>query len=396
MQLYWVLKWRSVVTDKLVDIRIEGNNSEKLIVTFVTEDIHRIALSTRILTLTYDKTNGNYMYDFRCVLELRDPEFFRERPVVFEFSDPWYTGCPGPAVEFPEMWRKRYQNFAYEAADGNIYSIPMNHYTTSHKGNIRLRPGGLFAALYEPDGNPAFQFVGETAEQSNIAICWWGYDVHFNRRVMPDEMDAPITTRFRVFQCPDDKIRELRDNSIMPSLDREEMKGRIEFPVYERKSSFDGGLRIDEAWNGPLDPFPWTFTGEGAVWDKSSGRNDKSSLKIERSGQGLTRWQTNQGDGQGYWMEPWTPCRGYTVRCWVRTERLTGNGAALAVQYHIPNEDQRYPVVTSRKLTGTNGWTLVEVEIGAPPPEAGCLMIMLQQDGVGTSWFDDLEVNQIK
>ena len=392
VQLYWVLKWRSVVTDRLVDIKAEGNGSERLTVTFVTEDEFRIALSKRILTLTYDAEKEGYVYDFLAILEFRDPEFFREKPMVFEFSDPWYAGCPGPAVEFPGMWKRRYQRFAYEAEDGGIYSIPMNHYTTSHKSNIRLKPDGLFVALYEPDGNPAFQFMGGTAKSSNIAICWWGYDVHFNRPVEPREMDAPIETHFRIFQCPDDRARELRDRAVMRPLGAGEMKGRAEYPVYERTSSFTKGLRTDEIWNGPLDPFPWDFTGDGAVWDKSVGRNDTYSMKIERAESGVTRWWTNRGDGQGYWMDPWTPCRGYKVNCWVRTENVTGNGAALALQYHIPNEDQRYPIVTSRKLTGTNGWTKVEAEIGNPPPEAGCLMIMLQQDGSGTSWFDDLEV----
>ena len=75
---------------------------------------------------------------------------------------------------------------------------------------------------------------------------------------------------------------------------------------------------------------------------------------------------------------------------------MSGAGSTLAVQYHVPNFTQEYPVMTAKKLTGTNGWTKLDLEVGPAPELAGCLMIMLQQDGAGTTWFDDLEVETKK
>lgn len=392
VQLYWVLQSRSVVTDELIDLSVVGNGTERLEITFITKDKGRIATSRRILTMTYDSELGSYIYDFRCILEFQSPDFFRDKTMIFEFSDPWYVGCPGPAVEFTGMWRKRYQKFVYESEDGSLQAIPLNHFTTSHKSNIRLKRDGIFTAVYEADGNPAFQFVEDTADKSSIGICWWGYDVHFARVVTPDELDKPINTHFRIFQCPGQKAKEFAANAIVKPLKPEEWGGKKEYPVYERISSFERGLSLDGIWNGVTDPFPWEIVGEGAAWDKTSGRNDNFSLKIERNEKGLTRWKTFQGDGQGYWMEPWSPCKGYTVRIWIKTANVIGNGATLAMQYHIPNESQQYPIYTAKKLTGTNDWTRLELTTGTPPPEAGCLMLMLQQDGIGTTWFDDLEV----
>ncbi len=80
----------------------------------------------------------------------------------------------------------------------------------------------------------------------------------------------------------------------------------------------------------------------------------------------------------------------------MKTEGVTGRGSTLAVQYHIPNFTQEYPVYSARKLTGANGWTKLELEVGPPPEKAGCLMLMLQQDGAGTTWFDDLEEKVVK
>ena len=194
-------------------------------------------------------------------------------------------------------------------------------------------------------------------------------------------------------------MQELLKKAVSPSLGDNEWGGFEDYPIYERISSFEKGLRLDGYYDGKIDPFPWCIEGSGALWDKTSGRTDSYSLKISKKEKGLTRWQTFQGDGEGYFTEPWTPCKGFRVSCYVKTESVIGRGSTLAVQYHIPNSPQQYPIVTARKLTGTNGWTKLEVELGpheSEPPEIGCLMIMLQQDGSGTTWFDDLEVIPLK
>ena len=79
----------------------------------------------------------------------------------------------------------------------------------------------------------------------------------------------------------------------------------------------------------------------------------------------------------------------------MKTASVKSPGSTLAVQYHVPNSQQKYPVVAAKRVAGTSDWTKLEIEIGPPgptPPEIGCLMIILEQDGAGATWFDDLEV----
>ena len=195
------------------------------------------------------------------------------------------------------------------------------------------------------------------------------------------------------------KNENLLEKSIIPPLGPNEWGGKEEYPVYERISSFEKGLRLDGTYEGTLDPFPWKYSGNGAEWDKTFGRTDTFSLKIDKKDTGLTRWNTFQGDGEGYFAEPWTPCKGYRVSCYVKTDSVTGRGSTVALQYHIPNSAQKYPIVTAKKVTGTKDWTRLEIEVGPPapsPPEIGCIMIILQQDGSGTTWFDDLKVELIQ
>jgi len=397
IQLY--CKCGPIITDRLVDLDVKGQGTEKLMVSFITQDRFKVATSRRILTLTYDTEKETYIYDFQGDITFHSPESFNGSNTSVEFTDPWFVGCPGPALKFPGMWEKCYQKFVYEAVDGSVKAIPINHFTTSHKSGIRLKKDGMFLTAYEPDGNPAIQLIGDTAEKSSIGICWWGYDFHLSRSITSDELFEPIPIHFRIFQCPDKTVQNLLKKSVVPPLGSNEWGGKEEYPVYERISSFEKGLRLDGTYKGMLDPFPWKYSGNGAEWDKTFGRTDNFSLKISKKDSGLTRWSTFQGDGEGYFAEPWTPCKGYRVSCYVKTDSVTGRGSTVAVQYHIPNSAQKYPIVTAKKVTGTKDWTKIEVEVGPPapsPPEVGCLMIILQQDGSGTTWFDDLNVELIQ
>ena len=66
------------------------------------------------------------------------------------------------------------------------------------------------------------------------------------------------------------------------------------------------------------------------------------------------------------------------------------------MRWGIYNYPDRYPYICSQKLIGTHDWTLVQAEIhGPPPPESSTLYIMLRQDGSGTTFFDDLEVERV-
>jgi hypothetical protein len=293
------------------------------------------------------------------------------------------------------MWERRYQKFVYES-DAGIVSLPINHFTTSLKSGIKLKRDGYFVTAFEPDGNPAIQYVGDTAEKSGISICWWGYDIHMSTAITSEEMGKPVLAHFRIANCQTEKAQIMVKEGKLPAWTPGSWNLGSEYPVYERISSFAKGLALDGVAVGKVDPFPWTTNGNGTSWDKTSGRSDSFSLKIDKKENSLSRWQTFQGDGEGYFAEPFSLVKGYRVSCYVKTEGVSGIGSTLAIQYHVPNFTQEYPVITAKRLTGANNWTKLELEIGSAPALAGCLMIMLEQNGSGTTWFDDLEVTPIK
>ena len=185
-------------------------------------------------------------------------------------------------------------------------------------------------------------------------------------------------------------------NAIVPSIKPTEWGGVKELPMYERISSFEKSHHLEKPRSGELDPWFWRTEDEkGAVWEKSFGRTGSSSLKIEKNTPGISTW-TSMCEGQGYYTEPWTPCKGYVITCYVKTEDVKEAGASIGACYHVPNVPPTWPITRSERLTGTKDWTLLTVRLGPPPEDASIMSLHLQQSGSGTTWFDDLEVKMLK
>jgi hypothetical protein len=403
VQLYWVLRRsamvagaRTVTTDRPADLRVEGEGSDRLVTRFSSRDLGGMATSMRILTLTYDWKLRSYIYDFQCILNVLSPEDFYGSPEVsFEYSDPWFCDLPAPAVAFPGTWRGRYQRFVYEDPNGEILQIPLNHFSSSHKSNIRLKQDGLFAAVYEPTGNPAFQFAGETAKKTVLSICPWGYDVHFELHLKPEELSKPMEARFRVFQLPGEAAKRMEETTKLPPLKPEELPFSV-VPAYERRCSFNKPCDANKSYEG-LDPWPWTpLSGNGHYWDETEGCSDSFSLRISKEDYGLAQWGIKH-EGAGGWMEPWTPRKAAVhISCFVKTRDVEGAGSSISARYNIPNEPDIYPIISSLKLKGTNDWIRLSLHLDPAPEEAYFIHIFLRQEGRGTTWFDDFEVEYAK
>ncbi len=394
VQMYWVFQHRVLATTDLIDIQARGQETDRLVLTVITADPGGVATSRRVLTLTYDVAAGTYIYDFKAHLDIHSPEALdREETVSFEYCDPWYNDIPGPTVEFPGMWKKRFSHLLAETGDGAVWQMPLNHMATGIPGPDSLKRDGLFVLAYDEGNNPAFEFVGDTADRTTVGVCNWGYDIHFAGHYTREELYAPLCPHFRIRLCPDRKAAQLMARS--EPVPQVSYNGFEELPVYERRTSFSNGLQLNRPTPCDTDPWPWLPEGDGAQWCQDHGRSDPYSLKIDKPTDGPTEWVMDR-ESDGAWTERWTRSTGFRVTVYIKTENVRGRGAFLAVRWGVFNEPEKYPYISSRKLTGTNDWTRVCVEIRGPsPPDSGAVYLILRQDGSGTSWFDDLEVERI-
>ena len=112
----------------------------------------------------------------------------------------------------------------------------------------------------------------------------------------------------------------------------------------------------------------------------------------------MSEWIYNR-EADGAFTETWSAARKYRVSAWVKTEKASGRGASLALRWACYNYPERFPYVSSERVTGTSAdgqWSQLTVEVSGPPPElrgsGTALQIILRQDGRGIAWFDDIDV----
>ncbi len=396
VQLFWNMG--PVITTELISVEVEGQDSDRLVLTVITQDPGRVATSRRVITIAYDDTLESYVYDFIAHLDLHSPEVF-DTPgafgdggtIRFECSDPWYYDIPGPTVDFPGMWQKRFTHLLAESSDDTVLQMPLNHMATGTPMPKSFKRDGLFVLGFDPGNNPAFEFVGDTADRTSVSVCNWGYDIHISTRFSREELYQAICPNFRIRLCPDEKVQAMM--STAEPIPPVHYNGFDELPIYERKTSFAKGLRLNEPSPCNTDPWPWLPEGDGCSWCKDEGRSDNFSLKISKETDSPpTEWQMDR-ESDGAWTQRWTAGIAYRITCYIKTENVQSRGSCLAVRWGVYNYPQRFPYICSQKLVGTHDWTQVEVEIhGPPPPENSSIIIILRQDGPGTTWFDDLEV----
>ncbi len=394
--LYWKLT-RAILTEELVSLEVEGHGTDRLRLVLRTRDRGGVATARHVVTCSYDATTESYVYDFECNLRVHSSEALEhDASVRLEYSDPWYVDIPAPAVEFPGMWEKRpYTHILCERADASVQKIPLNHAgITAHGFSTPVRPGGLLLPVFDAGANVAIEFVGETARQSHIGVCNWGYDIHLVADTPREALCDPILREFRIFLCRDDRARRLIEAADpVPEI---ECMGMKELPLYERKTSFEKPCALSQPPPGTTDAWSWMPAGEGLSYEQNFGRSDNYSLKIDRPTPGLSQWRMIY-EGEGGFMEPWPDYIGFRVSGYVRTDDVTGRGAGISLRWQRYNQEQIYACVHSRLLSGTNDWTPVSVELhGRHPADSNAICIALMQDGAGTCWFDDLHVERIE
>jgi hypothetical protein len=398
--LYWRVGGRGgVCTTELQQLSVAGDNTAELTLTLVADDPAGALSSERLLRLTWDGDTGSYIYDFDCRLTFREPpQADASGCVRLEYTDPMYADLPAPSQRFPGMWRKpAHTHFLAEQPDGSVWQLPINHNATrAEPCTGPLAPDGWFITAYEPGANAGIQLVGETAGRTGIGICHWGYDIHLCSTLAADAWADGASARFRLRLCPDATAQALmaRRNERPPIVYR----GLTALPCYERRSGFASGIDLREPTPGDTDPYLWEpeeGMEAGATWCRNHGRSDDCSLKIARTTPGISRWIMRY-EGQGSFCGHWTRAIGYRISVWIQTADLQGGGAVIGVAWQrFHGDDTDFPAVLSTPVTGTQDWTRVEVVLAGPPPaDVHDILFYLQADGIGTAWFDDLDVVQ--
>jgi len=419
---YWLTGERL----KNLKVETEGQNTDRLVIKFKSEEEKGRYTDEREVVVTYDPEMKSYVYTCEARFKVLPGKTYRA--TYLEFTDPHWLemGLPGPSipVDFIDMmagggpivkptynsakdWRPLFQFFAYEAADGNVYQVALNH--RHHKGHraLPLKENGIYAALYNPEyGNVAFQLLGATARRTDIEICMWGYDIHMryalaeNREEHLLRAGDTVVARFRVFQLPAQKALELMQRARPQPLPPEEVLSYLR-PVYRLHSTFDETMDPYKT-GGDVDPNYWYVEGAeedwnflattGAVWRTDMGRGDNYCVGCVNTEPKLSRWVAFTG------LSHWTgvaPPRDkvWKMTAYVKTKGVEGKGAFVSLQQELAG--QKGEKRESEPLTGTNDWTEVSVLAAPGAGSWGNFYVRLELDGQGAAWFDDVRMEVV-
>jgi hypothetical protein len=141
-------------------------------------------------------------------------------------------------------------------------------------------------------------------------------------------------------------------------------------------------------------PSEWAWEPHSAECrlDESVGFSDRCSVTIRKQTRWRTAWYT-RALGEDY--HDHRPLTGrFEIRAMVRTQGLTGRARIGVRCYNGPEcllySESGGTTVYSAAVSGTHDWTRRRIAFEAKG--YGRFKIILEQEGSGQSWFDDVEL----
>ena len=331
------------------------------------------------LAVTWDATLGCYAWTVTKKMTVLGGRVLHDKYI--EFEDTYFDGISS-------LGTQRYHWFVRKSPDGTHYKMPLNNDKSTDKQNWRYAKDGFWVACLTRRMNPATEWLEGHTKDLNTEICWLYQDLHSYWR--PDSGRFKVgdtkTVRYRFVNYPYAKAKAILDASRFRDLPNDPL---TEFPVREWPlTKFDKNAyratqlgiypwcpstRWDECLPRDYDP--------KCTWDKTTGFDDRFSLKIDATDGGLHTWRCTSVDYQ-----PSIPIKGasrFTFR--VRTQDLKGHARLV-----YRNISPRTPPVMSPPVTGTNDWTKVVLDVPDGYWRGRTSDLYFEVRGPGTAWFDNL------
>ena len=352
-------------------------------------------VSTFTVGFSEDQSTGGYAVDIHAVLEVAPGRTWSvtHNPShgELEFCNIWPEGT------FKPRGKKSYTQ-CFVQRGGTVTLIPHTHIESSDKHNILMRRGDRFGWLLEEE-NPVIELLSDAGVSAGLCSYMW--DAHFGYRMC----HAPGGRILGPGSRHEASVRIVRigraeGEALMARGVRADTAEAAVTPLYidgintfrETLLSLPG--RDQTAW-------PWTFevTGgdpartEGAI-DRTRGCDDTSSLRISSEGRGGGRWVATTL-GPAFGGPPFPDGRRYRLSAAASSSSLKGVARA-GVRLHREGtpglgDARAYELYWSGSgCSGDAPWTTLEVITPAISPPPDRVHLLLDQEGEGKSWFDNV------
>ncbi len=353
--------------------------------------------------VVFAHTAGKRLYEIAIQATLHIPEG-REWLVTpnpnhgeVEFCNLWPEG-----VFSADRGRPLRYNACYLDRGDRVMKIPHHHLESADKHNIAMRGGDRMIWLLEEEN---LCLTLRSTDGVTAGICAYMWDAHLAYKVCGDGLD-------RVLSGGSIYTASYR----LSTIDRDEgarLAGRAkEIPAPEPDLTpiiVDGVHTFAETCattrQDPADVWPWeteVLAGDPAsvrfVADRTCGWDDHASIRIDSPASAKAMWKAT-AIGPAFRQMDFTEGEHVRLSAYVRTA-LTSGSATVAIRLHRSGTHGLYDTAQyelyrcTARVTGTTAWT--HLEVASPPviPAADRVHILLEMDGAGSCWFDNVHLTR--
>lgn len=381
-------------------VSLVASDADRIVVRVTGTNQAREIESVMDLTVEFHPATNACTYRFDATLTVLPGKAWHVTPNPDHGELEFFNLYPLDAFTGDTGRTKQYQA-CYVRQGGVVTRIPHHHLETSDKHSIPLHKGDGFFWLMESE-NPAVEILSE--QEVSAGLCAYMWDAHFGYRVphggAPVALQGPLqfSAAWKLYRIERDQAEDIVRQA------REGDPGGLDStPIY-----VEGVNRFSRVPPDSLrerhDLWPWSpsvISGDVRLSvDRGLGYDDLDSLHIESREEGHAEWVATTL-GPAFGGKAFHPGKRHRLRAYVRTTDLEGM-ARIAIRLHRKDRPGLFDVSTYERfgstvtLTGTNEWTRIEVVTPEISPEPDRLHLILEHQGSGKSWFDNILYEEIE
>jgi hypothetical protein len=378
-------------------VRIIEDGSDRVTIECAGATRSRSVLSKYVVSFCRQEELDRYIVDIQAELQVADGALWKvtynPHHGELEFCNFWPDGVFAADAAKPLRY-----NACYVVRPGSVDVIPHHHLESPDKHDIPLRPGDRMMWLLE-DENPCLEFLA--GGDVTAGLCAYMWDAHLAYRVCTDEADRTLRSgvrymaSFRISSLDreeGEKIAAAAVPAARPAVEQTPVVVEGEHTFSETFGNTK--LPLDRAW-----PWETEVVSGKARWvqfalDHEVGMDDRASLRIDSFRHASAQWKVTTL-GPAYRQPPFGDGERYRLVAYVRSLLSSGNISA-AIRLHRegfrglfdPASYETYR--SSSELTGQSDW--VRIEVLTPPitPAPDRVHLLLELNGTGTCWFDNV------
>jgi hypothetical protein len=354
------------------------------------------ATSRYLLSIERMQNPVTYLYDIQAFLRVAKQKTWLVTPNPhhgeLEFCNFWPDGA-----FFADLKKANRYRGCYLLHGEQVTMIPHHHLESTDKHNLLLDAGDRLTWLLEEE-NPVIEIL--PGDPITAGVCAYMWDVHL-----------------AVKSCHDGKTRILPEGTSarahfkFSSMDRTEGQRLVDRArvavareTYQVPVIVDGVHTFAETLatsRNPADVWPWETevlgepSGIRFLVDRGIGYDDEVSLCIDSSSPVHAAWKAT-ALGPAFRQPPFRDGDRYMASGFVR-QHLTEGTATIALRLHRDGQPglfdpSTYEVHRSALLSGNRDWTRVEVVTPPISPAPDRVHILLEINGSGQCWFDNVQI----